>query len=191
MANDRWDPFRGVWTLRDTLDRLVHENVVRPTSSLLSGGRGYLPIDVIERADAYILRATMPGVNPGDLQVTLIGTTVTIRGLSRGEEERQEGQSWIVRERRGASFYRSVTLPTPADADQAEARYEHGVLTLTLPKAEAQPRQIRIGGSTQPTSDTAVPASRSSAQSPDPRPEDPYDTVDEASQGSYGFRVGD
>jgi HSP20 family protein len=193
MAIGRWDPFRGVWTLRDTFDRLVYDNVVRPTSGLLSGGRSYLPVDVIARDDGYILRATMPGIDPDDVQITLTGTTVTIQGESRREEEQQEGQSWIVRERRSASFYRSVTLPAPIDADQAEARYEHGVLTLALPKAqEAQPRQIRLVGSRQPTHNTrrprqpAQPTSEPvSSQPPGLPPAPPADIVDEASKQSF------
>ena len=67
-------------------------------------------------------------------------------------------QNWILRERRSGAFYRTVTLPTPVNADQAQARFEHGVLHLTLPKAEeAKPRQIRIGdggpGSKPPVGD--------------------------------------
>src|SRR5215472_15674019 len=192
MAIGRWDPFRSVWTLRDTFDRLVYDNVVRPTSGLLSGGRSYLPVDVIERDGGYVLRATMPGIDPDDVQITLTGTTVTIQGESRREEE-QEGQSWIVRERRGASFYRSVTLPAPIDADRAEARYEHGVLTLALPKAQgAQPRQIRLKGSRQPTRDTRTarqpgqPTSEPvSPQTPGLPPAPPADIVDDASQQSF------
>jgi HSP20 family protein len=193
MAIGRWDPFRGVWTLRDTFDRLVYDNVVRPTSGLLSGGRSYLPVDMIERDDGYVLRATMPGIDPDDVQITLTGTTVTIQGESRREEEQQEGQTWIVRERRSASFYRSVTFPAPIDADRAEARYEHGVLTLALPKAqEAQPRQIRLDGSRQPTRDTRTPrqpglptAEPVSAQPPGLPTAPPADIVDDASQQSF------
>jgi HSP20 family protein len=74
---------------------------------------------------------------------------LTIRGESKEEEEKKD-ERWHVRERRFGSFQRSVSLPTPVNSDGAQARYEHGVLTLTLPKSEAaKPRQIKIGATAQ------------------------------------------
>ena len=74
---------------------------------------------------------------------------LTIRGESTAEEEK-DGDRWHLRERRFGSFQRTVSLPTPVNPDQAEAQYEHGVLTLTLPKSEAaKPRQIKIKSTTE------------------------------------------
>jgi HSP20 family protein len=176
MALDRWDPFHDVWSLRDAMDRLFQDNFIRPTSALLTGSRGYLPIDVIESDNSFTVHATLPGVKPEDIQITVAGDAVTIRGESRSEEEPQPGQSWVVRERRSASVYRSVTLPSPVNSDRAEARYEHGVVTLTLPKSEeARPKQIRINTSAAPVvasgtnvrTDTGVGSGAASGQQPE------------------------
>jgi HSP20 family protein len=146
MALDRWDPLREMMTLREAMDRLFQESVVRPTGSFLAGARGATPVDIAERDNSFVVQAAMPGIAPEEIQVTVKGNTLTIRGEHKGEEERTD-QNWLVRERRGQSFFRSVTLPATVNADKAEAKYENGVLTLILPKAdEALPKQIRIGG---------------------------------------------
>jgi HSP20 family protein len=156
MALDRWDPLREMMTLREAMDRLFQESVVRPTGSFLAGARGATPVDIAERDNSFVVQAAMPGIAPEDIQVTVKGNTLTIRGEHKDEEERSD-QNWLVRERRGQSFYRSVTLPTAVNADKAEAKYENGVLTLTLPKAdEALPKLIRIGG--QVGGETGQPA---------------------------------
>jgi HSP20 family protein len=156
MALDRWDPLREMMTLREAMDRLFQESVVRPTGSFLAGARGATPVDIAERDNSFVVQAAMPGIAPEEIQVTVKGNTLTIRGEHKDEEERSD-QNWLVRERRGQSFYRSVTLPTAVNADKAEAKYENGVLTLTLPKAdEALPKQIRIGG--QAGSESGQPA---------------------------------
>src|SRR6516225_8871631 len=123
MASDRWDPYRETWSLRDAMDRLFQENVVRPASALLSGGRSFMPIDVMENDSSYVVRATLPGIQPDDVQITITGDTLTIHGESRTEDE-HKGHNWIVRERRGGAFYRSIMLPSPVNSDQAQAQYE-------------------------------------------------------------------
>jgi HSP20 family protein len=149
MALQRWDPFDDMLSLRDAMDRLLQESFVRPASSFFSAGRGSLPLDLSEDENSYIVHATMPGVKPDDVQINVHGNTLTIRGESRSEED-QERHNYLMRERRSVSFHRSVTLPGAVNADQAEAHYENGVLTLTLPKAEAaKPKQIKVQGNTQ------------------------------------------
>ena len=88
--------------------------------------------------------ASLPGIKPEDVQTTILGDTLTIRGESKADAE-HKGQNWLVRERRSGSFQRSVSLGTPINADTATAQFEDGVLTLTLPKSEqARPKQIKI-----------------------------------------------
>jgi HSP20 family protein len=104
-----------------------------------------LPLDVSETADAFVVRASLPGVRPEDVQVTVHGDTLSIQA-EVGQEQEREGETWHLRERRRGTFRRTVTLPVPVDADRATAEHEHGVLRLTLPKAEsARPKQIRVG----------------------------------------------
>lgn len=147
MAMDRWDPFREMMQLRDAMERALVDGVMRPASAFLPGGRGSMPIDVSERDNSYTIRATLPGVHPDQVQVTIAGDAVTIAG--GGEQEaRDENETYLVRERRVGRFRRTISLPSAVDANRASASFEHGVLTLRLPKAaEAQPRRIPITSS--------------------------------------------
>lgn len=146
MAIERWDPFRETISLRDAMNTLFQESFIRPADLMPGDGYTALPLDVSETADEFVVRASLPGVKPEDVDITIHGNTLTIRGETKSVEERK-GEHWHARERRTGRFRRSVSLAAPVSADKAQAEYEHGVLTLTLPKAEeAKPRQIRIGG---------------------------------------------
>jgi HSP20 family protein len=150
MAIQLWDPFREAVSLRDAMNALFQESFVRPTSLFTQDGLAVLPLDVTETADKFVIKASVPGVKPEDVQITVQGDTLTIRGECRSEEEKT-GERWHLRERHFGSFQRSVSLPAPVDSDKAQASYEYGVLTLTLPKTEdAKPRQIKISGSASP-----------------------------------------
>ena len=147
MAIERWDPFREAVSLRDAMNALFQESFVRPSSGAgPAGATGLLPLDVSETENEFVVKASLPGVKPEDVQITVHGDTLTIQGESKSEEEKK-GEHWHLRERRFGSFQRSLSLATPVDSDKAQANFEHGVLTLTLPKSEqAKPRQIKIGG---------------------------------------------
>jgi HSP20 family protein len=146
MAIERWDPLHEAVSLRDAMNSLLQESFIRPGSFRSQDGLGTLPLDIGETKDEYVIKASLPGVRPEDVQITVHGDTLTIRGESRAEEEKS-GRAWHLRERRSGVFQRSVALVSPVDADKAQAQFDHGVLTLTLPKSEhAKPKQIKIGG---------------------------------------------
>jgi HSP20 family protein len=146
MAIERWDPFREAISLRDAMNTLLQESFIRPTGMLAQDGHMALPLDVCESEDEFIVKASLPGVRPDDVEITVQGDMLTIRGESKADEEKK-GQNWHIRERRLGRFQRSVTLSAPVKADAAQAHYDNGVLTLTLPKAEeAKPRQIKLTG---------------------------------------------
>lgn len=133
MSIDRWDPFRDMLALREAMDRMFQQNLTRP-SQLLSGLRGGpVPLDVVDRQDAYVVRAGIPGVKPEDVEITIDGDTLTIRGETKGQEE-QPGENYLVREQHYGRWQRSITLPRAVDSAKAEARSDNGVLELTLPK---------------------------------------------------------
>lgn len=143
MALGRWEPFQDVVSLRDAVNSLLQESFVRSGGERAVGP--FLPLDVLENDNEFVVKASLPGVRPEDVQITVHGDTVSIRGETKAEEEKQ-GQNWLLRERRQGQFQRSFAVSTPINSDQAKAQFEHGVLTLTIPKAEmAKPKQIRIG----------------------------------------------
>jgi HSP20 family protein len=151
MASDRWDPFREGVSLRDAVNSLLQESFVGPWIGHGGGGGGAgaavapLPLDVVETANEFIVRASLPGIRPEDVDITVHGETLTIRAVSRPEEERP-GLTWHLRERRFGTAQRSLALSAPIDSERADARFDHGVLTLTLPKSEqAKPKHIKIG----------------------------------------------
>jgi HSP20 family protein len=146
MAIERWDPFQEAISLRDAMNALLQESFVRPGGLPPQNGHAALPLDVCETEDAFVVKASLPGVRPDDVQITVLGDTLTIRGESKAEDDKK-GERWHLRERRSGAFQRSLSLAVPVDADAAQVHYENGVLTLTLPKSEsARPRQIKVGG---------------------------------------------
>jgi HSP20 family protein len=141
----RPSPFGELVTLRQAMDRLFDDTVFRP----YAGGTGdgdvaRLPLDVRTTPDALLVEASLPGVKPEDVEITVENGTLTIRAEDRSDASRDEG-AWVVREIARGSVMRTVTLPTGLEADQAEATFELGVLRLRIPRAEqTRPRQIRI-----------------------------------------------
>jgi HSP20 family protein len=145
MAIDRWDSFREAVSLSDAMNALFRESFIRPSSVPGQQGPGLLPLDVSENETEFVIKASLPGVKPEDVQITVHGDTLTIQGETKAEEEKK-GERRHLRERRSGSFQRSLSLATPVNSDKAQAQFEHGVLTLVLPKSEqAKPRQIKVG----------------------------------------------
>jgi HSP20 family protein len=139
----RPSPFGELMSLRSAMDRLFEDSFVRPFGGSYDQV-GTLPLDVTSTKDALIVEAAMPGIKPEDVEITVENGTLTIRGENREERKEGEGEN-LVREIRRSSVYRSVTLPSGLEADKATASFEHGMLKLSIPKAEqVKPRQIRI-----------------------------------------------
>ena len=141
----RWEPFRDLVTLREAMNRLFDESFVGPSVGRLAPVEsGALAVDMYETYEDVVVKTALPGVDPEDVDVSITGSTLTIKGQTRAEEEVEE-EDYVYRERRFGTYSRSLTLPAPVEADQAEAEYENGVLTLRLPKAEgAKPKAIEI-----------------------------------------------
>jgi HSP20 family protein len=138
----RWEPFRDMMSLRDVMDRLVDDAFIRPRD-----GMGMLTgpaIDMIENEDAVLVKATLPGMKPDEINLSITGDVLTIRGEIRSERNEEKG-NYVLRERQYGSFSRSIPLPTSVVSDKAKAEFEDGILTLNLPKAEeVKPKTISI-----------------------------------------------
>ena len=144
MANIiRFDPFRDMFTLRHAMDRLFDSAFVSgfPYQTETSWN---LALDVSESDDAFLVKASIAGVKPEDLDVTFAGNALTIKGETK-EEKDVEDKRYHLRERRYGTFARSLTLPSSVDVDKLQANFNDGVLTLHLPKMEqAKPKRIEI-----------------------------------------------
>lgn len=163
----RWDPWSDIVSLREAMNSLLEDSFVRARGGLPRVG-GSLAVDVKEKDDSYEIRASVPGVKPDDVDVSVLGDTVRIRGQFESERRHDQNQDqtqgqgetangaggqtgqqkerWLIRERRSGAFERVVTLPSAVNSDQATAEFQDGILTITLPKAEeAKPRSIPVG----------------------------------------------
>jgi len=140
----RWEPFGELVSLRDAMDRLFEESLVRPRGLLAPLTGETTLVDMYETDEAVVVKATVPGVKPEDIDISVTGDVVTIRGEVKEETEVKK-ENYIRRERRHGSFCRQLPLPTAVDVDKAEAVFENGVLNLTLPKAEeVRPKSIKV-----------------------------------------------
>ena len=143
----RWNPFREMIEMQRTMDRMfdeVNRAVGGTGSSDWSSVGRWLTLDVNDKGDSYVVEADIPGINPDDIEVTMHQNTLTISGETK-QVEAPEGTKNVLNERRYGAFRRSITLPSGINVDKAEAQYNNGVLTLTLPKSEeSKPRQISV-----------------------------------------------
>lgn len=138
MANlIRWEPAREMLSLREAMDRLFEESFLRPGQFGLSDSPATaLPVDMYETENALVVKATVPGLKPEEIEVTVTGDLLTIKGEFKSEEK-TEKRNYLRQERRYGSFCRQVGLPAGVDSNKAKAVFENGVLTLELPKVEA------------------------------------------------------
>ena len=145
MVLQRWDPFREARQMDRAMNRLL---------------RGYgwpeeteqwnIPIDVARKGDQIIVKASLPGVKPADIEVSVENNVLTLKAESANEKEMEEG-GYLVRERSWGSFYRALSLPDTVDTTKIESVYAHGVLTITLPTAEEKKRkQIKVAVKEEP-----------------------------------------
>ena len=145
MSNlTRWEPAREMMTLREAMDRLFDDAFTRPLSIRDGWSMASPAIDMYQTDNEVVVRASIPGIKAEEVQINVTGDILTLKGEARQEEDRKE-RSWHIREQRFGSFERSIVLPTDVKSDQAEAVFENGILTITLPKAdEVKPRTINI-----------------------------------------------
>ena len=138
----RWDPFAEMATLRQTMDRLFDDT--RPWRVFGNGGDTFFPIDLFETDDEVVVKASLPGVKAENIDISVTGQVLTLRGESR-EEHEEKAQNYYRRERRSGTFLRQISLPTEVDSGKADASFEDGVLKLRLPKVEAvKPKTIKV-----------------------------------------------
>jgi HSP20 family protein len=127
------------------MDQLFEESVVQPGVNWMAPvGEGTLAVDMYETDDAVVVKSAIPGIKAEDLDISVTGDTLTIKGETKTDEEVKE-ENYLYRERRYGSFCRALSIPVPVVTNKADAEFENGVLTLTLPKAEeVKPKAIKV-----------------------------------------------
>jgi HSP20 family protein len=144
----RTSPFDELFTLRRAMDRLFDDDLGRARTWRPVTLGAEPALDITTTPDELVVRASLPGWRPEDVDITLTGRTLVISGEAK-EEARREEESWILNEIRRASFSRTLELPEGILGDRTTATFEHGILTLRIPKAEeVKPKQIKISATT-------------------------------------------
>jgi len=134
MALVKWDPFRDLMGLQSSISRFLDDNFRfwrMPEGALAQ--EGVFPVDIKDTPEAILVKAELPGMNKGDIKVSLVDNILTIRA-ERKKEEKEEGANYIRVERSFGSFSRSFTVDVPVKQDEMKARYQDGILEITLPK---------------------------------------------------------
>jgi HSP20 family protein len=132
-----WDPFRALDRAQAGLD------AVRGQAND-SYAPGFPAVDVWTNETGLVIRAELPGVDPDQLDISVVGDTLRLAG-SRPADSLAEGETWLRHERGHGSFERTIRLPFKVEADAVAATFRHGVLEVTVPKAGAeQARKIEV-----------------------------------------------
>jgi len=150
----RSSPLGELVSLRQAMDRLFEDSFVRPRGWAFGGFDGYsFPVDVTNGSDSIRVEASLPGFKPEDVDITVENGVLSISAETQSERQEGEGETLVQEIRRGR-VSRTIALPTGIEPDKATASFEHGVLRLQIPKAEAvKPRQIRINATAHTTTD--------------------------------------
>ena len=142
----RWDPFSDMTSLRRAIDRMFEEPFTWRSlwNGVDGGATAFFPVDVYATNDDVVVKASLPGVKPEDIDISVTGQVLTLKGESK-EEHEEKAENYYRRERTHGAFVRQIGLPTEVDSAKAQATFENGVLHLTLPKAEAmKPKTIKV-----------------------------------------------
>ena len=133
-------PYRRMARMREAMNRIFDESV-EPTEG--QEREMLLAVDVQAQDEAYTIKALVPGLDAGDIDVEIMNNTVTIRGEFK--EQADEEKKYLMCELPSGRFSRVITLPTALDPANAEAQLNNGVFTLRVPKAEAhRPKVIKV-----------------------------------------------
>ena len=135
MALAPWRPLGELSTLRHEMDRLLERFFGEVPSLGLPGGTWEPRLDLSETKDTLTIKAELPGLEAKDLDVSVSGDVLTLKGEKKQEKEEKDEQRHVI-ERSYGAFVRMVRLPAPVAQDQIKASFKNGVLTINLPKTE-------------------------------------------------------
>lgn len=144
----RWNAFGEAGSLRRAVDRLFDDALLggpfRATGNGLPAAAWQPAVEMFETGDEVVVRAEMPNVDPANVDVTVTGDAITIKGTVRQDEEKKD-RSYYRRELRYGSYVRTLPLPAEVNGGDAKATYRDGVLEVKIPKSErAKPTSVKV-----------------------------------------------
>jgi len=140
----RWEPFRGLNTLQEQVNRLFDEGLHRARTSQTDLATWSPAVDIYEAENELVVKADLPGLQEQDIDVRVENNTLTIRGERKFENEVSE-ENYLRVERAYGAFTRSFSLPNTINTEAIQAEYRNGTLTVRLPKREeSKPKQIKV-----------------------------------------------
>ena len=138
----KYEPTSEFVSLRDAVDRLFSDSFIRPFNGFSTVPA--FPVDLKETKDAYVLTASLPGMKPEDISIEVTGDELTIKGELRSTSEIKD-EDYLRRELKYGKLQRSFTFPLTIDSNKVDATFEHGLMTITLPKSEVvKPKTVTI-----------------------------------------------
>ena len=141
---ERWEPFREMMTLRSRIDHLIESAFARPRGEWLATIFDYPALDMYESDGKIKLDVPLPGVKPEEVELSISGNTLTIKGERKAKEEVKE-EAYYRHEMHYGAFSRAVVLPETVDVAKPEATIENGVLTVSFPTLKGvEPKRIEI-----------------------------------------------
>ena len=167
MALIRWEPVREINTIQQEMNRLFNSFFDAPTAGDARTRRWIPAMDLVEREDHFVLKVDLPGLTESDVNVELQDNVLTISG-ERKQEQEHKAEGYYRLERAFGSFSRSLTLPEGVNAEAVAAKFDNGVLEVSIPKPEERkPRRVSISvGGEQPKTiegEEATPANGQAA----------------------------
>ena len=148
MSIVKWDPFKDLVNLRDTMNRMFSESGLprRGWDEDFTTSSWAPRVDIFEKGDNIVMKAELPGISKEDIDINVENNILTLKGERKREKEVEEENFYRI-ERYHGTFSRSFTLPRTVDPEKIDAKYRDGVLELTLPRAEeAKQKKIQIKG---------------------------------------------
>lgn len=144
----RWEPINDISNLSQRMDRMFEELMGRGLRRLAEDDRvrgSWSPaVNILEKKDAIVITADLPGLKAEDVDVTVDNGVLTIRG-ERRLEEASEGETYHRVERVYGAFERTFTLPNSVDVNRIDAKFRNGEMVVTLPKREeSKPRAVKV-----------------------------------------------
>ena len=143
MVMQRWQPFRELRQMEDTMNRLWRGFGGAPTYGEVNEDWN-IAIDVIRKPEEVEVKASVPGIKPENIDVSVEDNVLTIKAEKKTASEHKDA-TYLVKEITSGSYYRALRLPETVDTGKINCQYENGVLSIVLPKAEEKKKkQIKV-----------------------------------------------